>query len=55
MDKTGRRCIKTGAVAHLVEAQHMTPRRAVALLLKPPSARKGVPGSGSAEGIGPPR
>jgi hypothetical protein len=45
----------SGAVAHLVETEHMTPRRAVALLLKPPSARKGIPGSGSVEGIGPPR
>ena len=25
MDKTERRCIKIGAVAHLAEAQHMTP------------------------------
>ena len=45
----------SGAVAHLVETEHMTPRRAVALLLKPPSARKGIPGSESVEGIGPPR
>ena len=45
----------SGAVAHLVEAQHLTPRRAVALLLKPPSARKGIPGSESVEDIGPPR
>jgi hypothetical protein len=33
----------------------MTPRRAVALLLKPPLARKGIPGSESVEDIGPPR
>jgi hypothetical protein len=45
----------SGAVAHLVEAQHMTPRQAVALLLKPPLARKGIPGSESVEDIGPPR
>lgn len=45
----------SGAVAYLVEAQHMTPRRAVVLLLKPPSARKGMPGSESIEDIGPPR
>jgi len=45
----------SGAVAQLVETQHMSPRRAVALLLKPPSARKGIPGSESIEGIGPPR
>jgi subtilase family protein len=45
----------SGAVAQLVETQHMTPRRAVALLRKPPSARKGIPGSESVEDIGPPR
>jgi Subtilase family len=45
----------SGAVAHLVETERMTPGRAVALLQKPPSARKGIPGSESVEGIGPPR
>ena len=44
----------SGALAHLVETQSVTPRRAVALLLKPPSARKGIPGSESVEDIGPP-
>jgi hypothetical protein len=45
----------SGAVARLAETGHMTPRQAVALLLKPPSARKGIPGSASIEDIGPPR
>jgi len=47
----------SGAVAYLVETQHMTPRRAVALLRTRPTSksRREVAGSASIADIGPPR
>ena len=43
----------SGAVAHLVETQHMTPAEAVALLRTPPSSRGKAAADGAIDDIGP--
>ena len=45
----------SGAIAHLVETQHMTPAEAIGLLRTPPLSRGKAPADSSIDDIGPAR